>query len=96
MDEFQGTLNTVWGFHPYLKQFKHEQVQNANKHMSENGQAFFPQVLLSAVHPEAAWPVMYHTRGKAKPCSAARPPEGLPRAWVFPGGTCHFMEKLTW
>lgn len=57
MDEFQGTLNTVWGFHPYLKQFKHEQVQNANKHMSENGQAFFPLVLLSAVHTEAALPV---------------------------------------
>lgn len=86
MDEFQGTLNTVWGFHPYLKQFKHEQVQNANKHMSENGQAFFPQVLLSAVHPEAAWPVMYHTRGKAKPCSALH---GPPKGCLVPGS---FLE----
>lgn len=36
MDEFQGTLNTVWGFHLYLKQFNHEKAQNANRHMSEN------------------------------------------------------------
>jgi len=39
VDEFQATVDTVWGFHPYLKQFKREQVQNANRHVSENMRA---------------------------------------------------------